>query len=258
MQLHTASVSRSRVADARILLATCCPTACASLFPAAGGWARTAALSLCLPTNSSQALPICAPLLPAAVRPGLDGSPYLYTLNMSCPQELWGDLQAAFQRGVDSFTCVWLGASASWCRVLGAWDAGGLCLLQGISCSSSRNGSSWGCHNTSRRVAVVYTLSRPSDPATTRCAGCCHPPTSMWHRTRIPGSSSRSIQSCGLPPAHYYTSTATDERRNDSPRQQAIIQHCLPCAVPACLPQWPCKSVNVAVDCGRRCKHQNT
>ncbi|KAI7843157.1 hypothetical protein COHA_003141 [Chlorella ohadii] len=38
-----------------------------------------------------------------AVRPGLDGSPYLYTLNMSCPQELWGDLEAAFQRGVDSF-----------------------------------------------------------------------------------------------------------------------------------------------------------
>ncbi len=61
----------------------------------------------CTPsTRATHCLPRALPLLSyAAVRPGLDGSPYLYTLNMSCPQELWGDLEAAFQRGVESFRC---------------------------------------------------------------------------------------------------------------------------------------------------------
>jgi hypothetical protein len=37
-------------------------------------------------------------------RPGLDGSPYLYTLNYSCPQELWDELIVGFEAGVDSFS----------------------------------------------------------------------------------------------------------------------------------------------------------
>lgn len=129
---------RLLVADSRTLLTTRCPTACTSPFPAAGGRARMAALSLCLPANASQALPLRAPLLPTAVRLGLDGSPYLYTLNMSCPQELWGDLQAAFQRGVDSFTCVWLGAFDPWCHVLGTWDGGWAAPVVGRHSSSSK------------------------------------------------------------------------------------------------------------------------
>lgn len=43
------------------------------------------------------------PCGPAAVRPGSGGGLFLYTLNMSCPQELWPDLEAAFAAGVDSF-----------------------------------------------------------------------------------------------------------------------------------------------------------
>lgn len=38
-----------------------------------------------------------------AVRPGMDGTPYLFTLNLSCRQEMWDDLQPVFQRCVDSF-----------------------------------------------------------------------------------------------------------------------------------------------------------
>ncbi len=38
-----------------------------------------------------------------AVRPGLDGTPFLYTLNMSCPQDLWDDVQPGFAQGVASF-----------------------------------------------------------------------------------------------------------------------------------------------------------
>lgn len=36
-------------------------------------------------------------------RPGLDGKPYLYTLNLSCPQGLWSELSGPFQQAVDSF-----------------------------------------------------------------------------------------------------------------------------------------------------------
>eukprot|EP00877_Chromochloris_zofingiensis_P007690 jgi/Chrzof1/3174/Cz12g14170.t1_PPD5[v5.2] len=36
-------------------------------------------------------------------RPGLDGTPYLYTLNLSCRQELWDDLAPQFQQAVGSF-----------------------------------------------------------------------------------------------------------------------------------------------------------
>ncbi|KAL4430349.1 hypothetical protein ABPG77_002155 [Micractinium sp. CCAP 211/92] len=38
-----------------------------------------------------------------AMRPGLDGTPYLYTLNLSCPQELWEDAEAGFAASVASF-----------------------------------------------------------------------------------------------------------------------------------------------------------
>ncbi|KAF8063737.1 PPD5 [Scenedesmus sp. PABB004] len=36
-------------------------------------------------------------------RPGLDGKPYLYTLNLSCPQALWADMAGGFKAAVDSF-----------------------------------------------------------------------------------------------------------------------------------------------------------
>ena len=38
-----------------------------------------------------------------ASRPGLNGSTYLYTLNLSCPQELWNDVENGFKQSVDSF-----------------------------------------------------------------------------------------------------------------------------------------------------------
>lgn len=41
-----------------------------------------------------------------AVRPGLNGSPYLYTLNLACPDEAWEDLEPYFQKSVDSFRLV--------------------------------------------------------------------------------------------------------------------------------------------------------
>lgn len=37
-------------------------------------------------------------------RTGTDGTPYLYTLNLSCPQELWSELEPQFQKAVASFT----------------------------------------------------------------------------------------------------------------------------------------------------------
>ena len=39
-----------------------------------------------------------------AVRPGLDGELFLYTLNLSCPEERWEDLQEPFLKSVESFT----------------------------------------------------------------------------------------------------------------------------------------------------------
>lgn len=38
------------------------------------------------------------------MREGLEGEPYLYTLNVSCPQERWEDLEGPFMRAVESFT----------------------------------------------------------------------------------------------------------------------------------------------------------
>jgi hypothetical protein len=37
-------------------------------------------------------------------RPGLDNELYLYTLNVSCPQERWEDLEEPFMRAIQSFT----------------------------------------------------------------------------------------------------------------------------------------------------------
>jgi len=39
-----------------------------------------------------------------AARPGLDGSLFLYTLNLACPQELWADIELGFKASVASFT----------------------------------------------------------------------------------------------------------------------------------------------------------
>ncbi|MEW5316997.1 MAG: hypothetical protein WDW38_008332 [Sanguina aurantia] len=35
-----------------------------------------------------------------------DGTPYLYTLNMACPQSMWLDLQPLFAKAIDSFRLV--------------------------------------------------------------------------------------------------------------------------------------------------------
>ncbi|EFJ45610.1 hypothetical protein VOLCADRAFT_105895 [Volvox carteri f. nagariensis] len=37
-------------------------------------------------------------------RPAMDGTPYLYTLNLSCPEDLWPDLEPLFRRSAESFT----------------------------------------------------------------------------------------------------------------------------------------------------------
>jgi hypothetical protein len=39
----------------------------------------------------------------STVRPGTDGTPYLYTLNMSCRQEMWADLSPLFKQSVEGF-----------------------------------------------------------------------------------------------------------------------------------------------------------
>lgn len=41
-----------------------------------------------------------------AARPGLGGSPFLFTLNLACPQELWAELEGPFQKAVQSFGLV--------------------------------------------------------------------------------------------------------------------------------------------------------
>ncbi|GAX79956.1 hypothetical protein CEUSTIGMA_g7395.t1 [Chlamydomonas eustigma] len=38
-----------------------------------------------------------------ATRPGMDGTPYLYTLNLSCRQEMWDELLPVFKKSVESF-----------------------------------------------------------------------------------------------------------------------------------------------------------
>eukprot|EP00890_Picochlorum_soloecismus_P004705 jgi/Picsp_1/5235/NSC_02598-R1_lumen targeted protein len=38
------------------------------------------------------------------IRPGLDDEIFLYTLNASCPQDKWADLETEFQRMIESFT----------------------------------------------------------------------------------------------------------------------------------------------------------
>lgn len=42
----------------------------------------------------------------SATRPGLDGTPYIYSLSLACPEELWGELQVPFMTAVNSFTLV--------------------------------------------------------------------------------------------------------------------------------------------------------
>jgi hypothetical protein len=38
-----------------------------------------------------------------AARNGLDGSPFLYTLALACPSELWPELEEGFNKAVQSF-----------------------------------------------------------------------------------------------------------------------------------------------------------
>jgi len=42
-------------------------------------------------------------LAATTVRPALDGSPYLYTLNLSCPEPLWEDLLPQFRGAIADF-----------------------------------------------------------------------------------------------------------------------------------------------------------
>lgn len=42
-------------------------------------------------------------LAATTTRPGLDGSPYLYTLNLSCRQDMWDDLEPLFRQSLSSF-----------------------------------------------------------------------------------------------------------------------------------------------------------
>lgn len=44
-------------------------------------------------------------------RPGLNGTLYLYTLNFSCPQELWDELESGFEAGIESFALLPPGSS---------------------------------------------------------------------------------------------------------------------------------------------------
>jgi PsbP len=45
-------------------------------------------------------------LAATAVRRGTDDVDYLYTLNLSCPEKLWSDMQPQFKRSIDSFRLV--------------------------------------------------------------------------------------------------------------------------------------------------------
>lgn len=40
----------------------------------------------------------------STTRPGLGGTPYIYSLSLACPEELWSELQAPFLTAVNSFT----------------------------------------------------------------------------------------------------------------------------------------------------------
>ena len=40
------------------------------------------------------------------IRPGLKGTPYLYTLNLSCPEERWDELLPYYQQAIESFRLV--------------------------------------------------------------------------------------------------------------------------------------------------------
>lgn len=39
----------------------------------------------------------------SAVRPGRDGTPYIYTLNLSAPSELWDEVEEGFKQSIQSF-----------------------------------------------------------------------------------------------------------------------------------------------------------
>lgn len=39
----------------------------------------------------------------SAARPGLDGTPYIYTLVLACPSVRWAELEDGFKRAVESF-----------------------------------------------------------------------------------------------------------------------------------------------------------
>ncbi|KAF5830124.1 hypothetical protein DUNSADRAFT_15015 [Dunaliella salina] len=45
-------------------------------------------------------------LAATTVRPDRKGTPYLYTLNLSCRQDLWDDLQPLFKESIDSYRLV--------------------------------------------------------------------------------------------------------------------------------------------------------
>ena len=38
-----------------------------------------------------------------AYRPGLKGTPFLYTVNLSCPDDAWNELGPLYQQAADTF-----------------------------------------------------------------------------------------------------------------------------------------------------------
>eukprot|EP00955_Chlamydomonas_euryale_P017775 189838-Chlamydomonas_euryale.AAC.2 len=42
----------------------------------------------------------------SAVRPAMDGTPYIYTLNMSCRQDQWDDLAPLFEESIKDFQLI--------------------------------------------------------------------------------------------------------------------------------------------------------
>lgn len=78
----------------------------------------------------------------SATRPGLDGTPYLYTLNLSCRQDMWDDLQPLFQQAVEGYRLLPTGndfispdkvtAAVRWVRGAGcSVDRSAGCRVQG-------------------------------------------------------------------------------------------------------------------------------